>query len=91
MAMFQSNMKEKEKQTVNIDDFKPTVVAEMLSFIYTGEVSSHDALSDNDIASDLLKAADKYQLDLLKNICEERLCSIGLTHWGVLTKQRKKS
>ena len=26
-------------------------------------------------ATELLAAADKYQLDLLRNICEERLCS----------------
>jgi len=73
-AMFQSNMKEKQTQTVNIDDFKAEVVGEMLNFIYTGNVSSQDAILD--IASELLKVADKYQLDLLKNICEESLCSI---------------
>merc|ERR1719480_287032 len=45
----------------------------MLNFIYTGSISSHDAISE--IATALLAAADKYQLDLLKKICEERLCS----------------
>ena len=45
----------------------------MLNFIYTGTVFSHDAIGE--IATDLLRAADKYQLDLLKNICEDRLCS----------------
>jgi len=74
MAMFQSDMKEKETRTVTIDDCKAGVVGEMLNFIYTGNVSSsHNSLSD--IASELLEAADKYQLDLLKNICEESLCS----------------
>ena len=73
MAMFQADMKERQTQTVTIDDFKAGVVREMLNFIYTGRVSSLDVLSD--IALDLFKAADKYQLDLLKTICEESLCS----------------
>ena len=72
-AMFQSDMKETQTQKVTIDDFKAEVVGEMLNFIYTGNVSSQDAILD--IASELLKVADKYQLDLLKNICEESLCS----------------
>ena len=45
----------------------------MLNFIYTGNVSSPDAISE--IISELFKAADKYQLDLLKDVCEESLCS----------------
>jgi len=72
MAMFQTNMKEKESQTVNIEEFKSKVVGEMLNFIYAGAVSSHESIDG--IASELLTAADKYQLDLLKNICEDRLC-----------------
>jgi len=72
-AMFQSNMKEKETQSVTMNDFKPNVVSEMRNFIYTGTVSSHDAIGE--IATDLLRAADQYQLDLLKNVCEDRLCS----------------
>ena len=73
MAMFQSDMMEKETQSVTIDDLKAEVVGEMLDFIYTGNVSSHDAILEH--ASELLEAADKYQLDLLKNICEESLCT----------------
>ena len=71
LAMFQSNMKEKETKEVTIDDFKAEVVSEMLNYIYTGNVSDNDI---SGIARELLAAADKYQLDLLKNICEERLC-----------------
>ena len=73
LAMFQSNMKEKQTKIVTIDDFKARVVIEMLNFIYTGNVSSQDILKE--LAAELLAAADKYQLDLLKNICEEGLCS----------------
>ena len=66
LAMFQSNMKENETNTVAIEDFKEEVVSEMLAFIYTGNISSHDTTKE---------IADKYQLDHLKNLCEDRLCS----------------
>ena len=73
MAMFQSDMMEKETQTLTIEEFKSNVVAEMLNFIYTGTVSSHESISE--IVSELLPAANKFQLDLLKKICEDSLCS----------------
>ena len=72
MAMFQSNMKEMETKIVTINDFKVEVISEMLNYIYTGTVSSNDI---SEISLELLAAADKYQLDLLKDICEESLCS----------------
>ena len=72
--MFQADMKEKETKTVTIEDFKAEVVSEMLNFIYTGNISNHDTTISG-IAKELLAAADKYQLDLLKKICEESLCS----------------
>ena len=65
-------MKEKESKRVTIDDFKAEVVSEMLHFIYTGNVSGKDI---GKIATELLAAADKYQLELLKRLCEERICS----------------
>ena len=73
LAMFQANMKENETNTVIIDEVQAEVISEMLSFIYTGNISSQDISSE--IVSELLAAADKYQLDHLKNICEDRLCS----------------
>ena len=73
MAMFQSNMKEKQTNTVNIDDCRAGIVDKMLNFIYTGNVSSPDTISG--IISELFKAADKYQLDLIKDFSEESLCS----------------
>ena len=48
----------------------------MLKFIYTGKVSSDDSLEGTDrLARALLVAANKYQLDLLKKLCEAQLCS----------------
>ena len=55
---------------VTIKDIPSDVVAEMLLFIYTGNTPNL-----NKLAGDLLGAAEQYQLEMLKNICEEKLCS----------------
>ena len=73
MAMFQSDMIEKHSKKVIISDVKKTVFSEMLRFIYTGRFSSDDSLKE--LARDLLVAANKYQLDLLKRLCEDELGS----------------
>ena len=72
-AMFQSNMREKESGKIEIQDLTHEVVSEMLQFIYTGAVNKN--LSE-DFVRELFIAADKYQLDLLKNMCEEMLSSV---------------
>jgi len=72
-AMFESDMIENYLEEVVIDNFKPEVVKEMLHFIYTGSTSTGN-ITDQ-IGKDLLGAADQYQLDILKNMCEEKLCS----------------
>ena len=73
LAMFQADMVEKQSKKVIITDVKKEVFREMLRFIYTGKVSSDDSLKE--LARDLLFAANKYQLDLLKKLCEAQLCS----------------
>jgi len=73
LAMFQADMKENRSKKVIITDVKKEVFSEMLRFIYTGKVSSEDSLKE--LATDLLVAANKYQLDLLKELCEANLCS----------------
>ena len=72
-AMFESNMRENLSQEVVIRDMRPDVVREMLHFIYNGATSTDTVMDE--IGKDLLAAADQYQLDLLKNKCEEKLCS----------------
>ena len=44
----------------------------MLKFMYTGDISLDDM---EDLTTDLLRVADKYQLDGLKEMCEEKICS----------------
>ena len=72
-AMFQSDMIENTSRRVDMKDIRPEVVREMLYFIYTGVISNDDIMDE--IGKDLLGTADQYQLDLLKNKCEEKLCS----------------
>merc|ERR1712150_85773 len=71
-AMFQANMKESETREVIIEDIEPAVFAEMLHFIYTGGTKENTL---EEIGVELLAAADKYQLDSLKEICVGNLCS----------------
>jgi len=72
-AMFQADMIENHSKKVHIRDVKKAVFSELLKFIYSGNVSSEDSLKEQ--ARDILAAANKYQLDLLKNLCEAQLVS----------------
>ena len=56
-AMFETNMKEKNTGTVEIQNMTPEVLEKMLLYMYTGQVP--DADSD---ANELLAAADQYQI-----------------------------
>lgn len=69
-AMFEHDTSERAHSRVDIPDVDPDVFREMLRFVYTGRAPSPD-----DMAADLLVAADKYALDQLKALCEECLCS----------------
>ena len=71
-AMFNSNMMEATSNEVTITDFQPSVIDKMLQFIYAGTFENRYITED--VAYDLLRAADKYQLEQLKNICEDKLC-----------------
>ncbi|XP_008217320.1 speckle-type POZ protein B-like [Nasonia vitripennis] len=67
-AMFEHEMLEKRKNVVEISDVEPEVMAEVLRFIYADKVNNIEKL-----AVDLLIAADKYQLEALRLMCEEVL------------------
>jgi len=71
-AMFQADMAENRTQKVAIKDIDEEVAREMLLFIYTGATNE---MFLKEKAGELLAAADRYQLDVLKNICEDHLCS----------------
>ncbi|XP_057321488.1 speckle-type POZ protein-like [Microplitis mediator] len=72
-AMFSHDMIEKKesKISISIPDITPRVFEKVLEYIYTDKVTGLD-----EINVDLLKAADKYQLRSLKNICQASLGKI---------------
>merc|ERR1719154_612052 len=71
-AMFQADMAENRTNKVTIKEIDSDVVREMLNFIYTG-CTNGNVLKEK--SRDLLAAAERYQLDVLKSICEDHLCS----------------
>ena len=75
-GMFQAEMKEKESGMVEIQDLDSTVMLEMLKFIYTGRCRISDEDPEPKVVVDLLEAADKYQVIVLKKMCEEVMIKI---------------
>lgn len=73
-AMFEHGMTEARSDRVIIEDIDPEVLREMLKFMYTGSAPSLERMAD-----ELLAAADKYQLERLKVMCEQALC-LSLTN-----------
>lgn len=63
-AMLRSNMEESKKNFAFVPDFDSTTMKEVLRFIYYNHVENLP-----EIATELIYAAEKYQLDELKEIC----------------------
>jgi speckle-type POZ protein len=72
-AMFEGGrFKEGQTRTVNIEDIDSRVFRKLLQFLYTGSSGSSSKDTSDDLQA-LFLAADKYQVDALKEICEEIL------------------
>jgi len=69
-AMLELNMKENQTGRIEIKDMNLDVFEDMLKYIYTCEAPNID-----DHALELFSAADLYQLEDLKKLCELKLCS----------------
>jgi speckle-type POZ protein len=79
-AMFENDFTEKKTNTFEVEDIAPEVFLEVLRFIYTDKVEKLD-----EMAPQLLAAADKYMLDLLKTKCEIALArNVTLENCGQL-------
>lgn len=70
--MFEHDMQESANNRVKIDDIQPNIFKEVLTYIYTGQVPKFNGKT---MVYELLYAADKYQLDHLKSLCERQLIS----------------
>ncbi|XP_043910891.1 speckle-type POZ protein-like [Protopterus annectens] len=68
-AMFERHMAEEKKNHFEITEVKPEIFKEILHFIYTGR-----APNLNNMGYDLLAAAEKFELERLKLMCENTLC-----------------
>ena len=66
----EDNFKEGRTKVVEIDEIKPVVFKEMLRYLYTGKATK---LNEVDMTEPLFMAADKYQIEALKNLCEQSL------------------
>ncbi|XP_057320403.1 kelch-like protein 24 isoform X2 [Microplitis mediator] len=69
-AMLTADMKEKKESRINIENFEVDVINEMLTYCYTGETKASE---DVDIALKMLELSNMYQINKLKDICEQTL------------------
>ena len=73
-ALFESKMRESESGKVTIKDINSEIMTVMLHFIYTGSLAKETITTE--IAIELLAAANKYQLEALKDICQDKIRSV---------------
>jgi speckle-type POZ protein len=72
-AMFEKDkFKEGHTRAVEIEDIDPSVLKEMLRSLYTGRAPKMD---EDGMTEPLFLAADKYQIEALKDLCEQSLIS----------------
>ncbi|XBJ18656.1 hypothetical protein VPH35_009772 [Triticum aestivum] len=74
MAELLGPMKEKAAACIRIDGMEAKVFKAMLHFIYTDSLPNIDEDEIVGMAQHLLVAADRYNLERLKLMCEETLC-----------------
>ena len=74
-ALLQHEFLEKQSSCVGLKEIDSETMELLLPYIYTGHVSDFKKVSDfkNVSVVELFKAADRYRLDHLKQMCEEEL------------------
>ncbi|RLN39822.1 hypothetical protein C2845_PM01G42520 [Panicum miliaceum] len=60
--------------TIPIDDMEAEVFAALLTFMYTDKLPDMKEQEESAMTQHLLVAADRYNLERLKLICEDKLC-----------------
>ncbi|XP_078158207.1 BTB/POZ and MATH domain-containing protein 1-like [Carex rostrata] len=74
-AMLSGNMAEATQQEIKIADMCPEVFEAMLHFIYTDSVPGcNSEKSSTKFTKHLFVAADRYAIEGLKALCEDKLC-----------------
>merc|ERR1711957_1108232 len=71
--MWTHDMREKASKTVIIADMDFEPVSAMLKFIYTGDLET--PLDNDELAVSLLKAAHRYEVKALVDLCIDYLCA----------------
>ena len=74
-TMLQTEMKERRTGLIEIKELNPNIILEVLKFIYTGKLCISDKAPDSNFVAGILEAADKYQLDILAEMCGDILLS----------------
>jgi speckle-type POZ protein len=81
----EDNFREGRTKTVKIDDIDPLVFKEVLRYLYTGRAPKFD---ESEMSEPLFLAADKYQIEGLRHLCEQslisKLSSQKIVHYLVL-------
>nr|XP_034570017.1 BTB/POZ and MATH domain-containing protein 2-like [Setaria viridis]TKW01837.1 hypothetical protein SEVIR_8G205350v2 [Setaria viridis] len=85
MAELFGPMKEKHTSHIKIDDMEPRVFKAMLHYIYTDSLPEMEKDGIFVMSQHLLVAADRYGLDRLKLICEDKLCNYVSTGTAATT------
>ncbi|XP_078158202.1 BTB/POZ and MATH domain-containing protein 1-like [Carex rostrata] len=74
-AVFFPNMAEVTQKHIKIEDMSPEVFEALLHFIYTDSIPVCDSEKSSAIlAQHLFVAADRYSIEGLKSLCEDKLC-----------------
>ena len=68
------NGSETDERMIEIVDFDCAVIFQVLQYIYTGTLDN--TANSEDMASEILKAANKYELEALKALCEKKLVDV---------------
>uniref|UniRef100_A0A0D3HP65 BTB domain-containing protein n=1 Tax=Oryza barthii TaxID=65489 RepID=A0A0D3HP65_9ORYZ len=66
-------MREHAATTIRVDDMDAAVFAALLRFVYTDELPELDGGSVAAMAQHLLVAADRYDMERLKKVCEDKM------------------
>ena len=66
----EDKFKEGRTKVVEVDDIDPAIFKEVLRYLYTGKAPK---LDEDDMTEPLFLAADKYQIEGLKDLCEQSL------------------